>query len=176
MMPSKKNLFLALTLPALLAVAPCGCGTKEKESRPGATKSAEGVKSPLQKKISSAAPPSLQEQFDFSSKKDPFRSFVAATRAKLPLPPISENQIPIQKYEVNQFKLMGIITGLTENRAMVLDPTGKSYVVKEGSLIGPHNGRVRSIKPTALEVAEQYREENGKIRNRGVKLTLPRKE
>jgi len=58
----------------------------------------------------------------------------------------------------------------------VLDPAGKSYVIKDGSLIGPHNGRVQKITPTSIEVTEQYREDSGKIMNRVVKLTLPRKE
>ena len=121
--------------------------------------------------------PAPQERFDFAGKKDPFRSYVvAATKVKLPLPQISVKQLPIQQYEVNQFKVLGIITGLAENRAMVLDPTGKSYVVKDGTLIGPHNGRVLKIMPTFIEVTEQYREDSGKIRNRVVKLTLPRKE
>ncbi len=157
-----------------LLVTAAGCGKKDAPP-PVAPKSAAG-KPPIQAPRSSAKATVPQERFDFAGKKDPFRSYAVVSKAKLPLPPLSDKQLPIQQYEVNQFKLLGIITGLAESRAMVVDPTGKSYVVKDGSSIGPHNGRVAKILPTYIEVTEQYREDSGKIMHRVVKLTLPRKE
>ena len=159
----------------LLVIAVAGCGKKDIPPAPNAA-TAVVAKPRVQTQSSSTKAPPVQEQFDFAGKKDPFRSYVAVSKAKLPLPPISEKHLPIQQFEVNQFKVLGIITGLAENRAMVLDPAGKSYVVKEGSLIGPHNGRVQKILTTSIEVTEQYREDSGKILNRVVKLTLPKKE
>ena len=176
-MPRKNNLFMVVGVVAFLTMAVSGCGKKEGSPSPDAAKVAAGAKPLVQKRSSSAMAPAPQEHFDFAGKKDPFRSYVvAATKVKLPLPQVSVKQLPIQQYELNQFKVLGIITGLTQNQAMVLDPSGKSYVVKDGTLIGPHNGRVLKIMPTYIEVTEQYREDSGKIRNRVVKLTLPRKE
>jgi type IV pilus assembly protein PilP len=71
---------------------------------------------------------------------------------------------------------LGIITGLKENSALVVDPGGKAYVVKSGMEIGKNGGQIHKISNTSIEVIEQYRDENGKIRKRTVKLTLPRKE
>jgi len=174
-MPRINDRIIAVGVVSLFAVTVFGCGKKD-PAPPGTPKTMAGVKAPIQKKRSSVIAPPPQEKFDFSGKKDPFRSYMVATKSKLPLPSVTKNQLPIQKYDVNQFKVIGIITGLEENRAMVLDPTGKSHVIKAGSFIGPHNGRVQSIKPAVIEVVEQYREESGKIRNRVVTLTLPRKE
>ena len=175
-MRRKNNMIKAVGVVAILTMAAFGCGKKDVPPSPDAAKAAAGAKPLVQALSSSAKAPVTPERYDFSGKKDPFRSYVVVTKAKLPLPQISVKQLPIQQYEVNQFKVLGIITGLAENRAMLLDPTGKSYVVKDGSLIGPHNGRVLKIMPTSIEVTEQYREDSGKIMNRVVKLTLPRKE
>ena len=175
-MPRKNKMIKAVGAVAILMIAVFGCGKKDVPPPPDAAKTAAGAKLPVQALSSSAKAPVIPERYDFTGKKDPFRSYVVVTKAKLPLPPISDKHLPIQQYEVNQFKVLGIITGLAENRAMVLDPTGKSYVIKDGSLIGPHNGRVTKIMPTFIEVTEQYREDSGKIMNRVVKLTLPRKE
>ncbi len=175
MSPRANRKLTALCFLALLALAVFGCGAKE-TAQPTAMKRPAGSKPPVQGKRSSATSPPPQERLDFTGRKDPFRSYVVVTKAALPLPSLSANQLPIQKYEVNQFKVIGIIAGLEENRAMVQDPGGSSYVIKEGSLIGSRNGRVTKILPRYIEVLEQYREENGKIRNRVVKLTLPRKE
>ena len=175
-MPRKNELIMAVGAVVILTMSAFGCGKKDVPSPPDAAKAATGAKPPVQVRNSSAKALITPERYDFSGKKDPFRSYVVVTKAKLPLPQISTKQLPIQQYEINQFKVLGIITGLAENRAMLLDPTGKSYVVKDGSVIGPHNGRVLKIMPTSIEVTEQYREDSGKIMNRVVKLTLPRKE
>ena len=176
MKPRNKSRLAAPLLMGLLVTVLSGCNKEQPPPPQGAASPAAKAKAPVQQRLSSLKPPPPQETFDFSGKKDPFRSYVVASKAKLPLPPISEIQLPIQKFEVSQFKVLGIITGLKENRAMVLDPTGKSYVIKEGSLIGPHNGKVQAITPTVIDVIEQYRNESGQIKTRVVKLALPRKE
>lgn len=84
--------------------------------------------------------------------------------------------LPIQNYEVSQFRVLGLITGLKQDSALVVDPVGKAYVVKPGMEIGKNNGRIVKITATAIEVYEQFRDEEGKLRKRTVKLTLPRKE
>jgi type IV pilus assembly protein PilP len=175
MMPLKSSRLMVISGLLLLAISLSGCGTMESSPPPGAPKKGPLPGTPVQKQRSSATVVVPQEQFNFSGKKDPFRAYVAAAKVKLPLPQSSGKQLPLQMYEVNQFKVIGIITGLTENRAMVLDPAGKSFIIKAGTLIGPRNGRVLSITPRACEVIEQYRE-NGKIGKRVVKLALPRKE
>jgi type IV pilus assembly protein PilP len=76
---------------------------------------------------------------------------------------------------VTKFRISGIITGLKENRALIIDPTGKGYVVKEGMLIGDGDGRITRITSTFIEVIEQYREDTGRIKKRTIKLTMPQK-
>ena len=119
-------------------------------------------------------------QFDFSNKKDPFKPFVAVKSEPLntaaALKRAKRNSLPIHSFDVGQFKLIGIITGGRENRAMVTDPGGKGYVLRAGMLIGKNDGKVVSITSNGVEILEQFRDDNGRIRKENIKLTLPRKQ
>jgi type IV pilus assembly protein PilP len=133
---------------------------------------------PVQKPVSTAKAISVTGVgTDFSTQKDPFKPFVAETKAS---PVAKKNRfgqvLPILNYDVPQFKISGIIIGLKENSAMIVDPTGKPYVVKAGMDIGRNNGRITKIAPNFIEVFEQYRDESGKLIKKTVRLTLPKKE
>jgi len=86
------------------------------------------------------------------------------------------NALPIHRFDVRQFRLIGVITGGRENLAEVVDPNGKGYVLKVGMTIGSNEGRIVSIATSGVEVLEQFRGENGKMRKERVRITLPRKQ
>lgn len=117
-------------------------------------------------------------QLDFSARKDPFKPYIVqpvapskqASRAAKNL-----NLLPIQSYDVNKFKLVGIIAGLKQNRALIVDPLRKGYVVKEGMQLGNNNGRITRISTDAVEVLEQFKDDNGILRKRTVRLVLTQK-
>ena len=86
----------------------------------------------------------------------------------------TKDLLPIQSYELSKFKVAGIIVGLKENTALVIDPAGKGYVVKQGMLIGSDDGKITRITATTIEVVESYND-NGRIRKKTSKLILPQK-
>jgi len=176
MSQQRRNSIIAPVVLLIVVAVVAGCGKKESPPPQAPQPNAATTKKPIQAKLSSAVTPAPEPKIDFTGKKDPFRSYAVPSKAKLPLPPLTDKLLPIQQYEVNQFKVLGIITGLASNRALVLDPTGKSYVIKEGTFIGRNNGRVVKITTKLIEITEQYRDDSGKIRNRTVNLALPRKE
>jgi type IV pilus assembly protein PilP len=179
MRKKENNNTLFLLLFVCLALVLTGCGKKEAPPPQPVpkTKPVAKVVAPIQKQPSSAKTAvSLTPQFDFANKKDPFKAFVVETKSTKPVRKRGFSGLPIQNYEVAQFKVLGIITGFKENSALVADPTGKAYVVKHGMEIGKNNGRIIKINNTSIEVFEKFRGENGTLRNRTVRLTLPRKE
>jgi type IV pilus assembly protein PilP len=180
MIKNQNKKLSCLLLFTFLAMVAVGCKKKEApppqpvpESKPVASQVA-----PVQKQMSSVQTiTGAGSPFDFNYKKDPFKPYVVETKA--PTPKTGAPRIgglPIQNYEVNQFRVLGIITGLKQDSALVVDPAGKSYVVKPGMEIGKNNGRIVKITTTTIEVFEQFRDEEGKLRKRTVKLTLPKKE
>jgi type IV pilus assembly protein PilP len=163
----------------ILSLAAC-----KKEGTPGqqpgqTTAAAPKVAKPLQKKLSSAQPPLPPPPLNFSKKKDPFRPFISPATATKSATVTTKaykkrSELPIHSYDVSQFKVIGIITGLRENRAMIVDPTGKSYVIKVGMTVGLNEGRVTRINPASVEITEQFSDDSGKKRKQLVKLNLPR--
>jgi type IV pilus assembly protein PilP len=136
----------------------------------------------VQGQISSAravSPPSVT--LNFSGKKDPFKPFIVpqAEQKKAPPEPLTRKArgelLPIQSFETEKFRVSGIIVGLRENSALVLDPTGKGYVLKEGMQIGSNDGVVSRITPSTVEVVEKFRADSSRIKTRTIKLTLVRK-
>lgn len=135
----------------------------------------------VQKQVSSAriSPPPGGISLDFSNRRDPFRTYVQAPAAQKAGRGVStkpaRDLLPIQSFDTERFKVSGIIAGIRENSALVIDPNGKGYVVKEGMLIGSNDGRIKKITASTVEVEESYRDDNGKVRKRSVKLALTRK-
>lgn len=170
------------------AVAVCLLGFSGcKKDPPPAAPPAQQAKAPaqtmpVQKPVSSAlrlpSPPS--NQFDFSNKKDPFKPFVIVKAVPAKSPEEAKKQLrdslPIHSLDVSQFKLIGVVTGGKENRAMVTDPGGKGYVLKVGMSIGKNNGKIIAISTSGVEVVEQFRDEHGRVRKENIKITLPRKQ
>jgi type IV pilus assembly protein PilP len=158
-----------------------GCKQNEQPPPPppAVHSTAVKVRPPVQKQQSTAkATENLAPSSDFSNRKDPFKSFVAPqAQAAKPMKSAkaAADLLPIQSYDLSKFKVAGIIVGLKENRALVIDPAGKGYVLKQGMLIGDNDGRISRITATTVEVVENYRDDNGRISKRTVKLTLPQK-
>jgi type IV pilus assembly protein PilP len=136
----------------------------------------------VQKQVSSVVklpPPAISNQIDFSNKKDPFRPAIVAVAVK-PGGPTDLKKgfqgLPIHNFDVSQFRLIGIVTGAKENQAMVVDPNGKGYVLKIGMTIGKNEGRVTAISSAGVDVLEQFKDDNGRVRKEVIKITLPRKQ
>jgi len=180
----------AYTVVALVTVAALvsGCSKKEQPAPLAAPPALVQVKqqqaAAVQKPVSSAsvklAPSPLTNQFDFSGKKDPFKPDIALKTAKDPLPEDMKKALqvglPIHSFDVSQFKLIGVVTGAKENKAMVVDPNGKGYVLKTGMTIGKNDGRVTAVNINGVDVVEQFKDESGRVRKENIRITLPRKQ
>lgn len=180
----KNKTVLACSVALLYMFGFSGC---KKEQAPAAVpvqqaKVAPAQTKPVQKPVSSSLrlPSAPTNQFDFSSKKDPFKPAVMDKVAPIKSAEDSKKELrdslPIHSLDVSQFKLIGIITGGKENKAMVTGTGGKGYVLKVGMTIGKNNGKVVAITNSGVEVVEQFKDENGRVRKENIKLTLPRKQ
>lgn len=83
---------------------------------------------------------------------------------------------PLQKIDLDQLRLIGLIIGKGEPIAMVLSPDGKSFILKKGVKIGRNNGVVSAITTEAVLIKEQYLDFVGDTKNRIQKIRLPKRE
>lgn len=113
---------------------------------------------------SPAAPDKMKD-----SHRDPFRPMTL--RAKINKAP-RENLSPLERYELSQLKLVGIVWDIKEPRAMVEDGGGLGYVVKVGTPIGNNDGKVKAIHRNEVVVEEFYSDDYGARRKRDVGIKL----
>lgn len=137
------------------------------------------VKPELQKQVSSSrlSPPPTGISLDFTNRRDPFRPFVQVPTANASgkVQKSVRDALPIQSFDTEKFRVTGIITGVRENSALVVDPNGKGYVVRVGMLLGNNDGRIKKVTNSTVEVEESFKDDNGRVKKRLVKLTLTRK-
>ena len=143
-----------------------------------AQKTMSGAKGGIQKPLSSARVPGAGG-IDFANLRDPFKPAVTiappADKKAGPSITSAANLLPIQSFETEKFRVVGIITGINENRALMLDPAGKAYVVRKGMAVGNSGGVVTKVNPNSVEITERFQDDSGRVRKRTVKLTLTRK-
>ena len=175
--PTKINLNSVVLLLALALVP--GCKKEEPPAPAAVPKPAQPAPAPkpappVQQQLSSA----VKVSGALSFRKDPFKPVIvpatpapAASAAASGVSPAAD-LLPIQSFEVSKFKVAGIIAGMRENRALLIDPNGKGYVVQVGMQVGNANGRVTRITPSSVEVVEKGA---GRGKGRTIVLTLAKK-
>jgi len=81
---------------------------------------------------------------------------------------------PLEKIDLGQLKLVGVILASSGNRALVQEASGKGYIIKEGTYIGVNSGKVTEIKNDRVIVEEEIEDVVGKPTIRNKELVLPK--
>ena len=161
--------FPALVMTAALAA----CASEPPPPPPAAPPPA----APAEKKPAAdvaAEAPTYEYAYSPVGKRDPFRS-VLDDLAELP-PNAGANRPdcgPLCKWELEQLKLVAVISGISNPLGMVEDPGGKGYVVRRGSFIGKRNGKVTQIRAGEVIVTEIFKDQLGKPHTNEVSIKMP---
>lgn len=62
---------------------------------------------------------------------------------------------PLERYELQQLRLIAVMVVRGDQRAMVAAPDGKSYTVKIGDYVGLNGGQVKDIQTREIGTDEQ---------------------
>jgi len=105
--------------------------------------------------------------YDPRNKRDPFRSyrFVEESGPEKTFGPLGD-------FELGQLELSAVIWDATNPRALILDPGGRSYIVREGSQIGKNSGQVIHIGDNLVLVKETYENFAGERTTKDVELRI----
>lgn len=95
----------------------------------------------------SSARAALDLPKDLLNQRDPFKM----PEIQRSVGPMSE----LELYAVSEFKLIGILSGGVQLRAMISSPNGRTYFVKPGMLLGTRKGVIRKITESGLFVREK---------------------
>lgn len=81
-------------------------------------------------------------------------------------------QTPLERMDLAQLRVAGILQAAGMIRALVQEASGKGYVINEGTYIGNKGGQVSKILPDRVVVEEKYLDIYGKIAVRERELKL----
>ena len=114
------------------------CGTKTAPPPPppvrtapvaAVSASASGMSADLK------APPYTENDFVESDRnRDPFRSVLVQTQP-INTPLANQRKVALPEYSIDELRLMAIVLGSDQPRAMFIDPTGKGTVVYKGTFV-----------------------------------------
>ena len=81
---------------------------------------------------------------------------------------------PLEKIDLSQLRLVGIVTAVSGNKALVEESNGKGYVIRKGTYIGTNAGKVVQIQSNKVIVAEEYEDYSGNVTVKNKELKLPK--
>jgi type IV pilus assembly protein PilP len=99
------------------------------------------------------ASPQDAYRYNPAGKRDPFFSPLYRVTEQAGMTS-DEAKTPLQRLDLGQFKVVGIILETAEPKALIEDNSGLGYIVTSGTLIGPKGGVIKSIEPGRILVEE----------------------
>jgi type IV pilus assembly protein PilP len=127
--------------------------------------------------VAPAAAPetSATPEWSYSSvgKRDPFRSFLSEVSARAGSL-ATRCATPLGRYEVEQLRLVAVITGLEDPVGMVEAPNGVGYNVRRGACIGKNGGVVAAVRSGEVIVSEWATRADGTRDSTQTVLRLPK--
>ncbi len=168
--------YLCLIIGVFTLAGPVGCSEDPSSSPPPQQQTV--VKTPPATQV---APPEAEvakekeAPFVYVSegRRDPF---VPLTTIRRPIENAGEPATPLERYDLTQFRLIGIVIGRGEPKAMVVAPDGKSYMLSKGVKIGKNNGVIIEMNSEVIRVLEKYYDFSGNIIENIQEISVPNRE
>lgn len=147
-------LFISALAPFLLM----SCGKPEEAPVTPVQKPKAVVEKPAA--AETAAKPDLSELTAGTRHRNPFASHIMLARGGEGTKKIRG---PLECCDVSSFKLVAVISVPGKSSALVQAPDGKRYIVRNGDIIGPREGKIINIKDRSLTVREYVLDDAGKV-------------
>jgi Tfp pilus assembly protein PilP len=114
-------------------------------------------------------PESESPKYTRKVNRDPFRppsiQARAGTRSR-------DNLSPLERFELGQLKVVGIVWDVKDPKAMIEDSAGLGYTILVGTPIGGSEGKVKAIHRNQVVVEESFEDFYGKKKTREVSMKL----
>ena len=110
--------------------------------------------------------------YDAKSRRDPFQPYVEIRSASAMTVPSYLS--PLQRYELSEFKLVGIMWDVHDPKAMFIDPDHQVHVVGRDESIGKKNGYIAAIREGEVVVVESNRARDGLLTYKPTVLRIER--
>ncbi len=157
------------TWPVLaVLVALAGCSDGNKASAPAPSPQPKTAVTVSTAQTATPAPAAEEYAYVPGGRRDPFTPIVIKEEKKA----LVGAKTPLERYQINEFKLSGIVWGGLGYHAMLEGPDGKGYFVRQGTVIGPNHGVVKKITQNAMIVEEKFKDPLGELQKKEIVIEL----
>lgn len=112
-------------------------------------------------------------KYDFYQVKDPFFSPIVQQNVKQTKSGAAiKNLKPTQKFEIDKYKLLGVMIDKKAKAAIFEDPEGKGWVMKEGMQIGSEGYKIKKISKDGVLVEEIVMDAAGKKKSTEIFISI----
>lgn len=156
----RKLSLVAVALAGAAVLAAPGCGSSELPPPPasGAAPAKPAPKVATSTSASSSMSPVANfTEADFTesdSSRDPFHPFLSVVKPAGEAKIVPQYQVVLEKYAVDELKLVAIVNSGGQYTAMFVDPTGKGWMINRGAHIG--RGEIVKLGPGAMSSYPLY--------------------
>ena len=153
----------------VLSLAVCGgdAPPQQAQTSPAARSAPQPEPQPVEPEEEEEPEPTIEYTYD-ASIRDPFQPVdLGPERSARP------DCGALCNFDVGQFRLIGIVWGISEPVAMLRAPDGKPHVAKVGMPIGQNNGNIVSIANDRVAVLEKYVNYRGEVVSNRIDIELP---
>jgi len=97
--------------------------------------------------------PGSEFRYDSTGRRDPFKSLLELEKKQRDVTQLP----PIQQFDVETAKVVGVVLDPGRNtQAMVRVPSGQTFVVRVGTIIGKNEGEVVEITMQGIRILEKF--------------------
>jgi Tfp pilus assembly protein PilP len=101
-------------------------------------------------------------------KENPFKPLFRETPKRKPKPPTPvdperKHKTALEKIDLSQLRLTGIILAASGNMALVQEASGRGYVISKGTYIGTLGGRVSAVLKDRVIIDEMMKDDMEKV-------------
>jgi type IV pilus assembly protein PilP len=169
-----RRLHLVHLVALLSAALTTGCGAQSKAPAHPAAPAKPPPAAPATAAEPKAEAPVQEWAYSSAGKRDPFRSFLADVDSVAARAVMTTCATPLGRFELEQLKLVAVVTGLDDPVAMVEAPNGVGYNLKRGTCVGRNGGVVAVVRSGEVVVSEwAIRADGTRDRTRSI-LRLPK--
>ncbi len=146
--------FQSMFISGALALVLSGCEEEPPPPPPVVPKRAEAPKEkPAETPV---AGPTYVYSYNPVGKRDPFRSPVEDMVREAPQsgPQVTACNEPLCQWDIDQLKLVAVVTGDANPMAMVEDPMGRGHIVRRNTRMGRQGGKVTQILRDEVIITE----------------------
>jgi type IV pilus assembly protein PilP len=88
-----------------------------------------------------------------TGKRDPFRSFLNELESTSQAA-VTRCATPLGRFEIDQLRLVAVVTGLDDPVAMVEAPNGVGYSLRRGACVGRNGGVIATVRTGEVVISE----------------------